>query len=117
MPRCQIACLTMVWPARGIEMLIALIVQTSASHASQSQNLTATLDKLLEWAPAVGIKCPNIGPYTSPSGLQGMAATQHIRADEVCLACFAEKASQHRWQRSKCPYYLTDAQHFALAGA
>ena len=85
-------------------MLIALIVQISASLASQSQSPTATLEKLLEWAPAMGIKCQNIGPYISASGLQGMAATQDIRADEVCLACCAEKASQHRWQRSKCPY-------------
>ena len=65
-------------------MLIVLTIQTSASHASQSQNTTAALEKLLEWAPAMGIKCPNIGPYISPSGLQGMAATQEIRAVEVC---------------------------------
>ena len=77
-------------------MLIALIVQTSASHAFLCQNVTADLEKLLEWAPSMGIKCPHVGPYISPAGLQGMAATQDIRADEVRSASCAEKASQQR---------------------
>lgn len=89
-------------------MLIALIVQTSASHASQSQHPTAALKTLLEWAPLMGIKCPNIGPYISPSGLQGMAAIQDIRADEVRSTCCAEKTPQQRRQQSKCPYFMIE---------
>eukprot|EP00891_Asterochloris_glomerata_P008727 jgi/Astpho2/8727/fgenesh1_pg.00128_%23_26_t len=95
-------------------MLIALIVQTSASHASQSQHPTAALKTLLEWAPLMGIKCPNIGPYISPSGLQGMAAIQDIRADEVVISTPLEATIKARQGQSNPIPHLVSSKHWQL---